>query len=53
MDPGNRNEIAGYANGGFTYQGVTMRRSRDAVGFGATRVRLASGHTELVYELFY
>jgi len=51
--PSNRNEIAGYAGGGFTYQGVTMRRSRDAVGFGATRVRLASAHTELVYELFY
>lgn len=51
--PSNRNEIAGYVGGGFTYEGTTVRRSRATVGFGATRVRLASAHTELVYELFY
>jgi len=30
-----------------------VHRSRDVLGFGDTRIWLASAHTELVYELFY
>ncbi len=51
--PRDRNQVSRYSGGGFVYQGLTSRRVGDTAGIGVNLVRLASGKSEMIYELFY
>jgi porin len=52
--PGDRNEITGYAGGGFLYEGLTSRRPDDSAGIGVNVVRQGRQvGSETAYELFY